>query len=203
MNQHPEQQAKDQIDKLLRASGWMVQSKEQLNLSASAGVAIREYLTDIGPADYVLFVDRKPVGLIEAKRKEEGLRLTVVEEQSHDYAKAKLKHLHNEPLRFVYESTGELTRFTDFPDPRPRSRPVFSFHQPETNRKWMRQKRSLLSRLSVTDKIEETIEQGLQKAETVRQSNLKKAVEGEVAMTLKKHELYTTSFNSAMQKKHQ
>lgn len=180
MNQHPEQQARDNIDKLLRASGWIVQSKEQLNLSAGAGVAIREYLTDIGPADYVLFVDRKPLGLIEAKREEEGLRLTVLEEQSHDYAKAKLKHLNNEPLRFVYESTGELTRFTDFADPRPRSRPVFSFHRPETFREWFHQKRLLLSRLSVADKQEEVIAQGLQQAETLRQSILKKAFEGEL-----------------------
>lgn len=147
MNQHPEQQARDRIDRLLNNSGWLVQSKESLNLGAGTGVAVREYLTDKGPADYVLFVDRKPVGLIEAKRPEEGLRLTQVEEQSFDYATAKLKHLHNEPLRFVYESTGELTRYTDFADPLPRSRPVFGFHRPETFREWVRQKRSLRQRL--------------------------------------------------------
>ena len=59
-------------------------------------------------------MDRKPVGVIEAKKEEEGVRLTVHEDQSTEYAKSKLKHLNNEPLPFVYESTGTLTRFTDY-----------------------------------------------------------------------------------------
>ncbi len=53
-------------------------------------------------------MNKKPVGLIEAKREEEGVRLTMHEEQSADYAAAKLKYLNNERLPFVYESTGEL-----------------------------------------------------------------------------------------------
>lgn len=69
----------------------------------------------------------KAVGIIEAKKDEEGHRLTVFEEQSSGYATSKLKYLNNDPLPFVYESTGELTRFTDVRDPKPRSRPVF-FH---------------------------------------------------------------------------
>ncbi len=126
-NQNPEQIARDQIDELLKQSGWLVQSYKQKNIAAAIGVAIREYVTDTGPADYILFVNKKPVGVIEAKREEEGVRLTMHEEQSTEYAAAKLKYLHNEPLRFVYESTGELTRFTDYHDPKPRSRPVFTF----------------------------------------------------------------------------
>ena len=59
-------------------------------------------------------MDRKPVGVIEAKKEEEGVRLTIHEEQSSEYAKSKMKHLNNEPLPFVYESTGTLTRFTDY-----------------------------------------------------------------------------------------
>lgn len=114
MNQNAEQRARDQIDALLKASGWIVQSKKDINLHAGLGVAIREYPTDVGPADYVLFVDAKPVGVIEAKRAEEGVRLTVHEEQSEGYASAKLKLLNNEKLPFVFESTGELTRFTDY-----------------------------------------------------------------------------------------
>lgn len=89
---------------MLREAGWLVQSKSNVDLSANVGVAVREYQTDIGPADYVLFVEREPVGIIEAKREEEGHRLTVVEEQSKNYADSKLKYLDNEPLPFVYES---------------------------------------------------------------------------------------------------
>ena len=146
-NQNPEQKAREAIDKQLIACGWVIQDKDKINLSAGPGVAVREYLTDTGPVDYVLFVDRKPVGLIEAKREEEGVRLTVHEEQSNDYRTSKLKHLNNDPLHFTYEATGQVTRFTDFGDPKPRSRPVFSFHRPETFREWLRQKRSLRERL--------------------------------------------------------
>ena len=148
-NQTPEQQARDRIDKMLAAAGWVVQSKNKVNLSAGRGVAIREYQTDVGPADYVLFVDGKPVGVIEAKREEEGQRLTVHEDQSAAYAKAKLKYnLNKEPLPFVYESTGVLTRFTDYRDPKPRSRPVFYFYKPETLAEWQAQKETLRARLA-------------------------------------------------------
>ena len=70
MNQNPEQLARDKIDSELLRSGWLIQSKNKINLNAGIGIAVREYQTDIGPADYVLFVDRKPVVIIEAKRAE-------------------------------------------------------------------------------------------------------------------------------------
>lgn len=146
-NQNPEQIARDNIDKQLTACGWVIQSVKQINLNAGIGVAVKEYLTDVGPADYVLFVDGKPCGVIEAKREEEGHRMTVHEGQGEDYANAKLKHLKNEPLPFVYISTGEVTRFTDFTDPKPRAREVFSFHRPETLRDWVKRDKSLRGRL--------------------------------------------------------
>ncbi len=148
MNQNPEQIARDHIDAMLIQCGWVIQSKKQINLAAGLGVAVREYQTDVGPADYVLFVDKKPVGIIEAKRSEEGLHLvTDVENQSSEYAAAKLKYLDNDPLPFVYESTGEVTRFTDYRDPKPRSREVFTFHRPETFAEWLKSDASLRKRL--------------------------------------------------------
>ena len=138
-NQNPEQIARDEIDRQLLASGWLIQEKSRINLSAGVGIAIKEYLTDAGPADYILFVDKKPLGVIEAKRADEGVRLTVVEDQSKAYATAKLKYLQNDPLPFVYESTGEVTRFTDYRDPKPRSRNIFTFHRPETLFLWMQE----------------------------------------------------------------
>jgi type I restriction enzyme R subunit len=150
LNQNPEQIARDRIDAQLEASGWIVQPKKLFNLAAGLGVAVREYQTDAGPADYVLFVNRKPAGIIEAKREDEGLHLLAVEEQSGDYATAKLKHLDNESLPFVYESTGEVTRFTDYRDPKPRSRQVFSFHRPETFQQWLKEGKTLRARLSDT-----------------------------------------------------
>ena len=95
-NQGPEQKARDRIDHLLTEAGWIVQSKTGIDLNAGLGVAIREYQTQVGPVDYALFVDRTPIGVIEAKREDEGARLTVVETQSQAYADSKLKYLNNE-----------------------------------------------------------------------------------------------------------
>ena len=146
VNQTPEQVARDRIDGRLRAAGWHVQDKEALDFNAGLGIAVREYQTDIGPADYVLFADRRAVGVVEAKPDSWGARLTTVEEQSEGYAKAKLKWVSNaEPLPFLYESTGQITRFTNGRDPNPRSREVFTFHRPETFKAWTLAPRSFRS----------------------------------------------------------
>lgn len=158
-NQNPEQIARDHIDKQLLACGWLIQDKSKINLGVGQGVAVREYQTDVGPADYVLFVDKKPVGVIEAKKKDAGVNLvTDVENQSADYASAKLKYLNNDPLPFVYESTGEITRFTDYRDPKPRSRNVFTFHRPETFAKWIKEDKTLRARFF---DLPQLIEEGL------------------------------------------
>jgi type I restriction enzyme R subunit len=148
-NQNPEQQARDNIDDQLQQAGWSVQDKDKINWKAGPGVAVRHYLTQAGKeADYVLFLGPgQPAGIIEAKKEEEGHHLTVVEEQSGEYAASKLKYLDNDPLPFVYESTGTLTRFTDGRDPKPRSRPVFTFHRPESFAEWSKQDKSLRARL--------------------------------------------------------
>jgi len=172
MNQNPEQIARDHIDKQLIACGWVIQDKKKFNLAAGLGVAIREYQTDIGPADYVLFIDKKPIGIIEAKREEEGVRLTTIEEQSSQYANAKLRLLNNDPLPFVYESTGEVTRFTDYRDPKPRSRNVFTFHRPETFLQWLSQENTLRARLHNLPALPET---GLRDCQITAITNLEKS----------------------------
>jgi type I restriction enzyme, R subunit len=97
MNQTPEEIARDKIDLALINCGWIVQNKKEINLNAATGVAVREYLTNVGSADYVLFVNKKPVSIIEAKREEEAVRLTEHEHQSGEYDAAKLKYLDNLP----------------------------------------------------------------------------------------------------------
>ncbi len=169
INQNPEQRARDRIDQMLRDAGWVIQNKKAVDLYAHKGIAIREYQTDVGPADYVLFVDTKPIGIIEAKREEEGHHLTVVEEQSKGYAHAKLKYLNNDPLPFAYESTGVITRFTDYRDPKPRGRNVFSFHKPETIAQWLKKKKSLRDRLNDIPVLDST---GLRPAQIVAIENL-------------------------------
>ncbi|MDQ3022549.1 MAG: type I restriction endonuclease [Bacteroidota bacterium] len=96
MNQNAEQIARDNIDRLLNESGWQIQDKDNINLSSCMGVAVKEYRADTGIADYVLFVEGKPVGTIEAKREEEGHRLTFHETQTEKYAASKLRHLNND-----------------------------------------------------------------------------------------------------------
>lgn len=147
-NQNPEQKARDNIDAQLKLAGWVIQSAKKIDFSAGPGIAVREYQTDVGPADYVLFVDKKAVGVIEAKKEELGHKITEVEEQTEGYATAKLKWVSNcQPLPFLYESTGVITRFTDARDPKPRSREIFSFHRPDTLKEWAAQSASLRGRL--------------------------------------------------------
>ena len=143
INQNPEQRARDYIDAALIKCGWIIQNKSKINLHQSLGVAVREYQTDVGPADYVLFVEGKPVGVIEAKREEEGHKMSVHEDQAVEYAEAKLKYLNNEKLPFVYLSTGEVNLFIDFRDPKPRTREIFSFHRPKTLQDWLKKPKSL------------------------------------------------------------
>ena len=164
VNQNPEQIARDGIDARLRAAGWHVQDREALDFNAGLGIAVREYPTDVGPADYVLFVDRRAVGVVEAKPDSWGTRLTTVEEQSEGYANAGLKWVSNaERLPFLYEATGKITRFTNGRDPNPRSREVFSFHRPEMFQAWTRAPRSFRSGIASLPPLNRV---GLRKCQT-------------------------------------
>lgn len=148
VNQTEEEKARDNIDNVLKQAGWVIQDKKSVNFNDGLGQAVREYQTDNGYADYVLFVNKKAVGVIEAKKESLGHKITTVEEQTKSYAIAKLKWINNkEPLPFLYESTGVITRFTDLRDPKPRSHEVFTFHRPETLKEWLTQNLSLRTRL--------------------------------------------------------
>lgn len=129
----PEEKARCVIDDKLRQSGWVVQDLKRMNLSVSLGVAVREFPTSTGDVDYALFVDGKPVGVVEAKREEAGQSITDVEVQSGRYANSRFKWVKNDyRIRFAYEATDKLIRFTNYKDVKYRSRSVFSFRRPET-----------------------------------------------------------------------
>ena len=135
----PEDAARTRIDDLLKQAGWVIQDRNQLNLGAGRGVAVREFALSTGDADYLLFVDRKVVGTVEAKKV--GETLVGVEEQSAKYRVGLPPGMRaaRDPLPFTYETTGIETRFTSFLDPEPRSRQVFAFHRPETLAAWLEQ----------------------------------------------------------------
>ncbi|HEY6262855.1 MAG TPA: hypothetical protein VIW47_14760, partial [Nitrospiraceae bacterium] len=130
----PEDKAREHIDQALEQAGWKVQDYKSANLHAGRGVVLRNFplVSGHGFADYLLYADGRAAGIIEAKK--EGVTLIGVEIQAEKYSKGLPTDLpaHIRPLPFLYQSTGVETRFTNGHDPQPRSRPVFSFHRPET-----------------------------------------------------------------------
>lgn len=143
----PEQLAREEIDSLLHAAGWIIQDMSDFNRNAGEGVAVREFGTKAGPCDYLLFVGGKACGVIEAKKA--GVTLSGVAEQAARYLSQLPDHVAcwGNTLRFDYESTGEETFFRDAADPAPRSRRVFAFHQPATLHAWLKEEDTLRSRL--------------------------------------------------------
>ncbi|WP_343269904.1 DEAD/DEAH box helicase family protein [Kordiimonas marina] len=143
----PEQAARQEIDKLLTNSGWLLQDRDQFSRSAGLGVAVREFPLPGGFCDYLLFIDGRAAGVIEAKKA--GVTLSGVAEQAEKYMARLPEHLArwHDTLVFDYESTGEETFFRDLRDPRPRSRRLFAFHRPETLHEWLRQPETLRGRL--------------------------------------------------------
>lgn len=135
----PEQEARAEIDASLEAAGWVVQDRAEMNLAAGQGVAVREFKLKPGHgfADYLLFIDGKTVGVLEAKKK--GFPLTGVEPQVSQYAEGPPEGLNPpiEPLPFCYLSTGAVTKFISLLDPQSRSRRVFHVHKPETLAEWL------------------------------------------------------------------
>ena len=134
----PEQRSRVQIDNLLEKAGWAVQDRHAVNLYAGRGVAVREFglKPGHGTADYLLYVDQKAAGVVEAKPA--GHTLTGVEAQSGKYSDGLPDNLpaYRKPLPFLYETTGAETRFTNLIDPEPRSRGIFAFHTPDALADW-------------------------------------------------------------------
>jgi type I restriction enzyme R subunit len=152
LNLQPEQKARVFIDEMLRAAGWEVQNYKEIDLSAAPAIAVREFPVTTGEIDYLLYVDRRALGTIEAKKAGDTLR--GVEWQVDRYVRGFEETLERRdvprwrlPLPFHYISTGHETLFTDLLDPQPRSREVFHFHKPETLLEEARTGESLRQRL--------------------------------------------------------
>lgn len=157
MPETPEQKARRDIDADLSAAGWVVQDREDLDLTAVRGIAVREFpmKSGFGFADYLLYVDFKAIGAVEAKA--EGT-LTGVEAQSAKYAAGLPDNLpaHKRPLPFLFESNGDVTFFTNGLDPIPRSRQVFGFPRPETLAEWVAQPAQLRGRIKELPELDES-----------------------------------------------
>ena len=165
----PEASARQKIDEMLTASGWEVQDRADMNFYAARGVAVREFPLATGFADYILFVDRKAVGIVEAKA--EGTTLSGVAEQAGQYAVGlppNIPHF-TLPLPYLYESTGVETLFRDNRDPHPRSRRIYTFHRPETLADWVEENHTFRERLQLYPPL---ITDGLWKAQIEAINNL-------------------------------
>ncbi len=172
----PETKARIEIDKKLIASGYVVQDMKLFNPSASVGVAVREFPTNSGPVDYLLFIDKIPIGVIEAKATDKGEKLTDVAEQSKRYAESGLKYFKGQPsIRFAYESTDVITHFCDYNDEKYRSREVFAFHKPETLKAWLNETDTLRNRLKNIPAFDD---RGFRKCQTEAIVNLEQSFAG-------------------------
>ncbi|EFP58210.1 DEAD/DEAH box helicase family protein [Dermacoccus sp. Ellin185] len=133
-----EQRARRLIDEQLTRAGWVVQDLKDQALGAAVGVAVREVTmkSGHGRADYLLYLNKGVVGVVEAKPM--GKTLSGVEWQSSMYAQGltdaqKLRAtMVDGKLPFVFEASGSETHFTNGYDPHPRARAVFNFPKPET-----------------------------------------------------------------------
>lgn len=152
----PEARARQIIDAALAAAGWIVQDRAAVNLHAGPGVAVRETPTATGPADYLLFLDGRACGVLEAKP--EGTTLSGVVRQGDDYTRAAPARYPAwaDPLPFVYVSTGAETLFQDARDPLARPRRVFALHRPETLRTMLAAGSSLRARLATLPPLDPT-----------------------------------------------
>ncbi len=165
----PEKRARLEIDAQLTASGWVVQDYKAVDLSAGRGVALREVPLKTGPCDYLLVVDRTPVGVVEAKKA--GSKLSTVAEQSARYSVGLPDFLsvgRIGPLPFLYESTGVETFFRDSRDPHPRSRRVFAFHRPETLADWFAEPDTLRARLAAMPTAHPLVTTGMRECQISR-----------------------------------
>ncbi len=175
----PEELARQQIDQLLADSGWTIQDRAGMNLYAALGVAVREFPLETGEADYLLFVDKKAVGIVEAKPA--GMTLSGVADQAAKYSvglPANIPHV-SLPLPFLYESTGVETYFRDERDPEPRSRRVFSFHRPETLAEWAADSSTVRARLQEMPSQYPLITAGLWPAQVEAINNLEQSFAGD------------------------
>ncbi len=172
----PEAQARQEIDAQLTACGWVVQDFKAVDFSAGRGIALREVPLKTGPCDYLLLVDRKALGVVEAKK--EGTTLSVVAEQSTRYATSLPDFLAaglTGSLPFLYESTGVETFFRDERDPDPRSRRVFSFHRPETLADWAAEPATLRRRLAQMPKAHPLVTTGMRDCQIEAITGLEKS----------------------------
>lgn len=121
------------IDPRLKAVGWnVVPFSSNLDVASGVPLAIEEYPTDNGPADYALCVDGRIVGIVEAKKLTLGPQNVLT--QAERYSRGATDNPFNFDGRhvpFLYSTNGEVIWHHDIRRPLNRSRRIAHFHTPD------------------------------------------------------------------------
>jgi len=126
------QTRRERVDPLLKSSGWnIVPFDPSCSTAAYQNHAVTEYPTANGPADYALFVDGQPLGIVEAKRLSLGPQnvLTQAERYSRGVANSAF-HCDGYGVPFLYSTNGEVLWYHDIRHTLNRSRRIVGFHTP-------------------------------------------------------------------------
>lgn len=129
----PEQVARQKIDRMFADAGWAVVDRDHYSPEISA-VAVEEGLMKGNhEADYLLFINGKAFGVLEAKREEIDVTAPVVCEQAEFYTKSVPSWCPAwyEPLPLAYVSNGKDLYFRDLRDPEGTYQPIRSVHTPK------------------------------------------------------------------------
>jgi len=112
----PEEIVRIKIDQWFADSGWKVVDRDQYEPTITA-VAIREGLLKNNlEADYLLLLNGKVVGVLEAKRKEVDISSDIVSKQTILYANnvPNYYQVWQNPLPLLYKSNGKEILFLDY-----------------------------------------------------------------------------------------
>lgn len=118
MGMKPEEKARVWIDRQLEEAGWRVVSRDEFSASMSAA-AVTEGLMKGGlEADYLLFLNGKAIGVVEAKADYVALD-EVVSRQAENYAHKPLSWypVWEKPLPLIYLSNGKDILFKNLRNP--------------------------------------------------------------------------------------
>lgn len=129
----PEQIAREKIDRMMAEAGWAVVDRDHYSPEISA-VAVEEGIMEGNhEADYLLFINGKAFGVLEAKREEVDVTSPVVCEQAEFYTKSVPSWCPawHEPLPLAYVSNGKDLYFRDLRDQEGTYQPLKSIHTPK------------------------------------------------------------------------
>lgn len=116
----PEQKARVKIDKVLESAGWTVVARDEYTNAINAQAVKENILQGNKEADYILYLDGKAIGVLEAKREDNQLGLAVAE-QAQNYANILPIWVQTwkNPLPFIFLSNGNLLLFKDMREAKP------------------------------------------------------------------------------------